>query len=522
MRSNSDRHSGADSKRAKGNFLSENARPQKIRVRSRKQEDAPTSVRDFKPSGGLSGTHTVKHILKRMGLLQSFRRLRLCLHSGQVRVRDSINGIVAFTAKLVADTLLLLANGGLLFICVPLGRILTNVRLAWGVPQSLWGTTPILTLPLKARADLLIGLKSRALVFTTYYITRQFDLNLQEWSEFMVRRAPLLVPLFHRAVLGWVLLKCDVCHFFWDRGLLEGATRFGVNPWELDLLRWAGKRVYLYAYGADVRRRVETLKLGEWNFCRDCPEPGTFCACTEINHQIMSVMSEKITCGLAVGDMLTYVPQVRNMHYWPIDVARFPDSDSPRVHGPFRIAHAPNHTHFKGSKYLENAVHKLSNKGYPIEYLMIQGKPNKDVLQAFAHADLVADQFIGGFYGYTALEAMALGRPVLAYVRGRHLLEAPDECPIISATPDNLEEVLLWCLENRAALRDIGRQGAYYVRRHHSIEAVALRLATMYQETAGFPKATQDRIIRHTKDIRSRLNCMAAPNSWKHPYLVPG
>ena len=36
----------------------------------------------------------------------------------------------------------------------------------------MWGVTPILTLPLLARCDRLLGLRSESLVFTTYYTTK--------------------------------------------------------------------------------------------------------------------------------------------------------------------------------------------------------------------------------------------------------------------------------------------------------------------------------------------------------------
>ena len=47
-------------------------------------------------------------------------------------------------------------------------------RLKRGRVRSLWGCTPILTLPMKSRADRLLGFVSHSLVFTTYGIFRNF------------------------------------------------------------------------------------------------------------------------------------------------------------------------------------------------------------------------------------------------------------------------------------------------------------------------------------------------------------
>jgi hypothetical protein len=408
-------------------------------------------------------------------------------------------------------------------VAVPLGRRRSEVRLAQGAPASLWGTTPILTLPLKARADRMLGLESQSLVFTTYYIARDFDFNLERVDRvirWLGRYAGIAIIPYELLLLAWALWRYDVFHFFYDRGLTSRATRFGVNPFELDVLRAAGKRVFLYAYGADVRRRDETLALGKWNFCVDCPELERFCACTADNAAIIADMAEKATCAVALGDMLAYVPDARNMHYWPIDLEHVPPAAPPCTDGPLRIAHAPNHTHFKGSHHLEAAIARLRAEGHAIEYVKLQGVPNAEVIRLFGEADLVADQFIGGAYGYTALEAMARGKPVLTYVRSPELVEAVEECPLINVTPDTLEETLRWCLANRAQLSAIGAQGTAYVRRWHTIDAVAERLGRMYEETADFPEATLRPIREARAIILAAREGIAQATGWKHPFLV--
>jgi glycosyltransferase involved in cell wall biosynthesis len=416
--------------------------------------------------------------------------------------------------------LILVAEVLLRRVAVPLGRWRTAARLAQGTPRSLWGVTPILTLPLKARADRLLGFQSRTVVLRTYYISSGFDVVLQRWFKWLDRHAIGLIHPFERLLLAWVTWRYDVVHLFYDRGFFSPVTSWGIAPDELALLRAAGKRVYLYAYGADVRRRQPTLELGKWNFCRECPRPGDYCACSEDNAAIIAGMSERATAAVALGDMLVYVPNVRNMHYWPIDIAALPAPAPPRMDGPLRIAHAPNHTHFKGSRYLEATVEKLRAEGHAIEYTKVQGVPNREVIRLFGEADLVADQFIGGAYGYTALEAMACGRPVLTYVRSADLVEAADECPLINTTPDTLEATLLWCLDNRGRLPAIGAQGAAYVRRWHSVEAVAERLGRMYEETADFPVASLVAIRRQRAQEEARRAAEPQAANWNHPWRI--
>lgn len=380
---------------------------------------------------------------------------------------------------------------------IPLARWFGRRRLAGGRGRALWAATPILTLPLKARATRLLGLDSTSLVFETYYITQGFDLNLRRVVNGAARLGPLAAGIADRLILIWALLRYDVFHYFFDRGVMRPSGRFGIRLDELDMLVAADKRIYAFAYGADVRVRERTLELGRWNFCTECPQPLKYCLCDDAaGLPALDAVCERLTAPVALGDMLIYPRGAVNLHYWPIDLDLLRPTQ-PRKSaegGPLRIAHAPNHTHFKGSHHLEAIIDRLQAEGHAIEYVKVQGVPNEEVIRLFDNADLVADQFIGGAYGYTALEAMAMGKPVISFVRGPELVEASAECPLINATPDTLEETLRWCLANRAALATIGAAGRSYVARWHTVEAVAARFGKLYRDTARFPQVMNERI----------------------------
>jgi hypothetical protein len=361
----------------------------------------------------------------------------------------------------------------------------TRRRMKKGRPRSVWASTPILTLPLLVQCDRMLGLRSESLVFTTYYISRRFDINLSRVQSWIFKHRPDLYKPFTELVLAFALLRYDIFHYFYDRGLLASDQRIGINAHELAMLKKAGKTIYTYAYGADVRTRDATLALGDYNICRACPEPGRFCICdAEAASTNLHAIGEHATAMLAMGDMLAYVPGALNVHYWPIDLDRIAYVGVRDDWGqPLKIAHAPNHPHFKGTGYLDAAVARLRSEGIEIDILRMSGRPNEEVLRLLADADLVADQFISGFHGYTALEAMAIGKPVLCYLRGPQMMLDAETCPIINVDPDSLYTTLLRCARREFDLPDIGRRGRAYVERFYSIAAVAERLRTVYLET---------------------------------------
>jgi glycosyltransferase involved in cell wall biosynthesis len=373
-----------------------------------------------------------------------------------------------------------LATGLVLRVARPVIRLLTRSTRK-EVRRSLWAGTPILTLPVKAKAERLLGVQADTLVYQTYYITSDFKYNLSKWNRGPAAWRAMILPLL---VLLWAALKYQRFHFFCDGGLLPG-ERFEFREDELAFLRSLGKEVYFYTYGADVRTRQKTLALGEPNCCTSCPEPGRFCVCDdEVGAKRQATLTRYATRVFALGDMVHYTPGSRNdLFFWPLDLSkdgghryepRYPD---PRGTGPIRIVHAPNHQGFKGTSHLVTAVKRLQGRGMTVELQLVERVPNRQALEIYRGADIVFDQCLIGSHGYFGLEAMAMGKPVVAFLRDpKNDLLAPDECPLVNARPETVEAVLEELAGNRARLHELGRQGRRYIERHYTVEAFAERL----------------------------------------------
>ena len=353
--------------------------------------------------------------------------------------------------------------------------------------NSLWAGTPILTLPLKARAESMLGVNAKSLVYESYGIAKGgFDIHLGGWV-----RIPVLGRLVPFVTFLYACVTQDRLHFFCDRGLLPVFKLYEINWFELAIYRQFGIQVFFWVYGADVRTRNATLRLGEPNCCTFCPAVGSACICTdERGSRNYEVISRYATAVFSMGDMIHYTLGSRNeVFFWPVDLAVeqgvkyatvYPDAFGQK---PIRIVHAANHRAFKGTEFLVSAVEELAAEGVSIELMLVEKMPNTTALALYRSADIIFDQCLIGFHGYFALEGMALGKPVMSFVRSQQeYLLAPDECPIVIISLNTLKRDIAELCKDRAHLRDLGIRGRQYIEKYYTIEAVSQRMEKAYRD----------------------------------------
>ncbi len=357
----------------------------------------------------------------------------------------------------------------------------------WFGRVSVWTGAPIITVPKKCRAEKSLGFKSVSLVRDTYFITDEFDWVLAKVAG--NRRA----LVFILAYIGFfaVCLSADQVHAYADGGILPAQKRRHFNPVELLGYRLLGIRLFIWTYGADVRSKELTKQLGEPNCCSECSSIGAACICdAESAKDNYRHIVETATAVFSMGDMIEYTPGSRNdLFFWPIDLSREGGSryqayfPNPQSQEPLRVVHAPNHREFKGSRYLEDAVQSLRAEGWLIELVLVEGVPNKKALDIYRSADVVFDQCMVGFHGYFALEAMALGKPVMCFIRKpEEYLLHPEECPIVNTHFSTIKDDLKSLAARKDELAMIGRKGRAYVEKYFSLEAFAGRLEKAYLE----------------------------------------
>ena len=151
------------------------------------------------------------------------------------------------------------------------------------------------------------------------------------------------------------------------------------------------------------------------------------------------------------------------------------------------IVHSPNHRGFKGTEFIINAIKELKKEGFNINFLLIEGLKNEEVLRILnEEADILVEQIIVG-YGLNGIEGMANGLPTLSNLEGLNFkllrrYSYLNECPILSTTPENIKENIKLLIENKELREELGQLGIDYVKKYHSEESAQYMYGKIYNQ----------------------------------------
>lgn len=143
------------------------------------------------------------------------------------------------------------------------------------------------------------------------------------------------------------------------------------------------------------------------------------------------------------------------------------------------VMHAPSSREVKGSWFIEEAVETLQGEGLEFRYKEVTDLPHEEAIERYKQADIIIDQLLVGWYGVLSLEAWALGKPVICYIRED--LES-DDIPVAEANPDTITDVLRELLENPEKRARLAMRGRDYVEEKHDLSGVTDQLIDLYEE----------------------------------------
>lgn len=317
------------------------------------------------------------------------------------------------------------------------------------------------------------------------------------------------------------LFRYDAFHFSNAHGIVFGyplhfwfKSRFGEFS-EVHLLKRFGKKIVYSNNGClDGVSQTSFSKWGPESVCSICRWRTESKVCSDERNLNWGKFRNSVAdfqC-LSGGNRVDYNDDP-SVHEVPEFYCLDPELWQPHleVPGAFRLRPVPDTTlwlyHAVGNKesrtdekgvniksshvYLP-LIEKFRGQGVALELLEPTGIPNKEVRYLQAQADIFLDMLTYGWFGATAREAMMLGKPVICYIRPEWLesvrKELPayaDELPIVSATPDTVEEVLSDLIANPDKRRRIGELGRVFAVKWHSADAGGRRMDEIYSTLLG-------------------------------------
>ena len=282
------------------------------------------------------------------------------------------------------------------------------------------------------------GIDARLVVFERGKLHPEADWSLDRHGN-LARRLATQFAAFAR-----LAPQTDIFHFYFGLTLIPKSLQFPV-------LRGLRKKSVFHYLGSDIRGKTrEQLAFGKR---ADAEIVGSY-------------------------DATRWVPEA---HVIPpgLDLRPFtpvPPSDNPRP----LVVHAPSNREKKGTQYVIDACAQL-----PVELDIVEGVPHDVARERYARADIVVDQLNAGWHGVFALESMALGKPVVTYLKPDVVERSAEgfgiRLPLVPATKETLVEALRPLVEQPALRREIGAASRAYVEQVHDIDRVADRLVDIYR-----------------------------------------
>jgi glycosyltransferase involved in cell wall biosynthesis len=352
------------------------------------------------------------------------------------------------------------------------------------------GPEPLVNNVYHKRALATCGYTAETFVDQVWYITSDFDYRGD------IKLGGVLAPLRAYILFVRAIFRYRCLYIYFNGGPLASRALL----WRLEpaLYRLAGVRTVVMPYGGDVQVMSRSRNLW-FKHAMAADYPTQRLRENRVARQIdlWTANADHVISGVEWVDY-QYSWDTLMLGHFSIDVDEWERAAAPRpAEGTLRVFHAPNHRNIKGSDHFIAAVEELRAEGVDIELVITERVPNEVIRQTMAEVDVVADQLIVGWYAMFALEAMAMGRPVLCYLR-QDLLDLyevqglldPDEIPIVNCTPLTVKEALRALAADKSKLAEVAEKGRRFVRKHHSIEAIGSVFDRINTEVGIAPSGT--------------------------------
>jgi glycosyltransferase involved in cell wall biosynthesis len=310
-----------------------------------------------------------------------------------------------------------------------------------------------------SRAERELGLRSDVAVFAPGPFAYGADLDLRAGTG-----ESIPVRMLRRArFLRRALADYDLFHFNFGHSILS-VRQLGMVIDELGLLKRLGKTVLVTYQGCDVRPKASC----------PCRKPHCFAEDRYRAPAAQRVLRRADRVFYLNPDLRRWLPGATFCPYANVDPRRVQPVTPPPSQEVI-VLHAPTDRDIKGTNHVVRAVELLRNEGLPVRLDLVEGVTHEEVLDRCARSHVVVDQLLLGWYGGFAVEAMALGRPVLAFIEEAEQDDNPfgASLPIVRTTPQSLADDLRALVEDPQLRIDRGQAGRRFVEERHDPRGIA-------------------------------------------------
>ncbi|MEN6624119.1 MAG: glycosyltransferase, partial [Smithella sp.] len=145
--------------------------------------------------------------------------------------------------------------------------------------------------------------------------------------------------------------------------------------------------------------------------------------------------------------------------------------------------------------HAEEFKQRIANSGLDRQLIVLFPVGKRRLIDYYRSCDIVLDQLVYGYYGATALEAAAIGKPVVMKQREEHYapLYDGDVAPVCNVNnPSELKQVLLSLIDNSERRKDQGIAMRSWLVRNHGEEKMVPRLLALLRLTADRVQLPQE------------------------------
>jgi glycosyltransferase involved in cell wall biosynthesis len=305
---------------------------------------------------------------------------------------------------------------------------------------------------------------------------RHIDIELKAGGNYLQRKSK---QLSNAIFLIRCFLKYDIFHFYSGRTLLWGQI-------DLYFYRLFRKKVVMHYLGNDVELYEWSVKNYEITNMQEMmsPEEG-------------KIHDEKIRKRREFEDKFIdksvvcapqYSPFVENTDFIPLalDLGKFEYTPLPKMKNEvLRVLHAPTNRKKKGTSHLLAAIERLKKENYKIELDLCENITHAELIRRYKHCHVSVVALLGGWYGTAGIEAMAIGRPIITFLRPslfKYTDLKEEEIPIISAHKNSIYTKLKEILDGKYNLQDLSLKSREFVLETHDYKKISKRFLEIYKQ----------------------------------------